>query len=546
MKKQKFIKIIFSTIITILIILVSSCKKENNSFVSKELTTFNISSNISTFYESDANLNSRSLNTVQSDFVGEVVDTSLNINKNYFLRAKLVPVAKNNEKTDVVGFSNRATINMQENIYYKLIVYKTSDGVFVTERLYQRNKESFAPPLQLNGGENYTFVAISYNSTDNSPDLNQSFASTTLSTAKFSVLGDPDFLFYKEDVLVSGEPTQNLNIVFKHKFSQITAIIDASATGYNVVTSYTSLSLKTIKNIAEFSFLTESFVRSGNSKNTSLSFLNTPAEDSTYVSANPQIFNAVSGSNSLYINRLTIGDITVTNKEVAFNATLMPGFKYNLILTIVPEDELLTYQGLPAARINGQIWMRHNLAAIYTLDPDQIPSVPELTGGYYQWGKSAKVASYLSPSGALSGWNTSTNIGSAAWNSGTETSPRKTANDPCPTGFRVPSPNEFTELLSSVLASRIEGDAQQPYSAAMVFTSRRNKNVKLTLPYSGSRSDSNGALNGVNDYADYWTSAIHYQISTSGQVLFIDKSNFTLVGIGVSKASGQSIRCIAQ
>lgn len=540
-------------VLSILLLTSISCRKNDTTLTTTGKTALNISADISNFGESGITLNSRSLSLEPSSLDKTVVDTFINLNTGYYLNAQLVPsdegTAISAARSSVKALS---ASSLADNIYYKLIVYKTSDGSFVTERLYQRTKESSAVPLLLDGGQHYTIIGISLNST-NSNDLSQSFASTTLATAKFSALNDPDFLFYKEDVLITGEPAQNLSVTFKHKFSQVTTIVDARATGYEVATGSTSMQLRTSKNTAEISFSSETITRSGSTKSTSLSFPSVTAADPTYVSTNPQVFNAVSGDNSLVISQLTIGSIVESNKQIVLNATLNPGYKYNLILSIVPEDKILTHQGYPAVRINGLIWMRHNLAADYSLDPDQTPSVPGLVGGYYQWGRPTKVADYLTPVGPIAGWDVSNaTVPMESWNSGTEANPIKTANDPCPTGYRVPTLLEIQSLVNSTEKSSFQGSSPENYTNVKFFTSKRNKNAKLTLPLASTRSPSDGSFvdNLGGSFGYIWTShafinSVTTPVAYSASVLLFTPASDLSYGSGPSRASGLNVRCIA-
>ncbi|NAW51602.1 hypothetical protein GNY06_09485, partial [Elizabethkingia argentiflava] len=160
------------------------------------------------------------------------------------------------------------------------------------------------------------------------------------------------------------------------------------------------------------------------------------------------------------------------------------------------QDRFLTYKGQPAARINGKIWMRHNLGANTSLDPDQSPSVVGLHGDYYQYGRNVSVAG-ATDTRMNGNFNGGYPPGPEAWNSGTEASPLKGPNDPCPEGYRVPTRQEFQQLLEATIESNIgewrQGNAN--YTAAKVFTSKSNKSksnksksykqVKLTFPSQG-------------------------------------------------------------
>ncbi|OOG19219.1 hypothetical protein BWD42_04535 [Sphingobacterium sp. CZ-UAM] len=189
--------------------------------------------------------------------------------------------------------------------------------------------------------------------------------------------------------------------------------------------------------------------------------------------------------------------------------SITPGVKYNLNLSIIPNDTYLTYQGQSAARINGLIWMRHNLGANYNLDPDQNPSVSGLHGNYYQWGRKAVAATASTAPRTISPWNRQSSADNA-WNSGTETAPTKTANDPCPSGYRIPTEREIAMLDDGVTNLNIGNwsESSSNYSAARVFKSNRNANVRLTFPIAGNRRFDNGALarRGLEGY--YWSSRI--------------------------------------
>jgi len=77
---------------------------------------------------------------------------------------------------------------------------------------------------------------------------------------------------------------------------------------------------------------------------------------------------------------------------------------------------------------NSKAWMRHNLGADTSLDPD-VP-VQGIHGNYYQWGRPNVVADASTPPGSIAGWSPA--APDNYWQDAT-----KTTNDPCPSGFRV-------------------------------------------------------------------------------------------------------------
>jgi uncharacterized protein (TIGR02145 family) len=95
-------------------------------------------------------------------------------------------------------------------------------------------------------------------------------------------------------------------------------------------------------------------------------------------------------------------------------------------------------------------FMCHNLGADQSADPFT-PSW-RLNGDYYQWGRATVAAagptgpsSTEANAGDIAGWNT-TEAPNGAWSDAI-----KTVNDPCPTGFRVPTKAQWGAVINTDL-----------------------------------------------------------------------------------------------
>jgi hypothetical protein len=119
----------------------------------------------------------------------------------------------------------------------------------------------------------------------------------------------------------------------------------------------------------------------------------------------------------------------------------------------------------------------------------------------------------------------------ALWNSGSETAPVKTANDPCPDGWRLPTKTELATLDNGVWTD-------SPV-AGCFFGSGDNL---LFLPAANWRT-TNSVNNFPRPYGIYWSSSIIYYWGIFPYSLcFSDNQPTCYVG----RAAGCSVRCVAE
>ncbi|EQB92089.1 FISUMP domain-containing protein [Elizabethkingia anophelis] len=484
---------------------------------------------------------------------------NIQLTKDLVLTAELVPdtaSAQDKAKTSRNGITAVETGDLGMGVLYKVVVFD-ANGNYVTERDYTRGQEDSAQALMLDGGSSYTFIVYSFNSTTTLPSItfsNPNNKTLTTSSITSPIMFLSDVMYFRKDMTVSGNGTNYLDIVLKHKMSQITTTIDASATSYTV--SVVNAEIGNTNTGASMQLLDGSITRGGSTGRRPLVFatLNT-----AIVKADPLIFN----TNAITNGRVTFSKLTMTSSQGATitqnnfsinNLTIAPGVKYNLNLTVTPNDTYLVYQGIPAARINGQIWMRHNLGTNYSLQGDGVtpvlnPDTPQkaLYGNIYQWGRSAVVANADTPAGAISAWNTA-QAPDGAWNTGTAENPVKTSQDPCPTGYRVPSDTEWRTVLANTTQELVGTWNGTPnpndYSAAAVFKSSRNPSVQLTLPSTLLRNSSNGVLASGGTFRSTWYWGNRKNIAGGNATLLRLQPTTFLVTASIP-TFGASVRCIA-
>ena len=123
------------------------------------------------------------------------------------------------------------------------------------------------------------------------------------------------------------------------------------------------------------------------------------------------------------------------------------------------------------------------------------------------------------------------------WNSGTESEPVKTENDPCPQGWRVPTYAELEELSKNHSEWTINENSQPGYwfSGSSSYSSEV---AQVFFPAAGGRGH-NGDANSRGDGGCYWSS--RPADSNVDVLLFVNEG--TVMG-NYFRADGVSVRCV--
>ncbi|MCT4142437.1 hypothetical protein HZP65_17025 [Elizabethkingia anophelis] len=477
-------------------------------------------------------------------------EISFNNNNDYKLVATLSPETSSNPrgKAGITG-----TNPLPNGIRYNVAVFD-SNGNYVTERTYFTGSEASMPAITgLNGGSTYTFVVYSIGTTTGLPAI--TFAdpgNKTLATATVNnVSGDNDLMYFSKTMTLTGNNTNYLDVILQHKYSQITTTLDSSPTlWYSIVDSSVSGAVLSPHNTSATLQLSNGNVIGSGTTTRTLTF---PASSgtSTTMTASPVMINTPAITNGVF----TLGSVKLTSfggtaavsvihQNITLNSLkITPGVKYNLNLSFVPNDQYLTFRGYPAVKINGVIYMRHNLGANYASDPDVLS--PNIVGNYYQWGRNTVVATAATGTGPISGWDNSTIPPVTSWNTGTRIDPVKnTVNDPCPSGWRVGSRNEHGILVNIPYTNIGNPSNTSPGSAGLVFVSRFNPDVKITFPFTGFRDGNNGSyVYGTTRLeGQYWPSDSNWLGSyTTAGMAYVSFSTGSTI-----QFRGMPVRCVAE
>lgn len=536
-----------------------SCSKNSTTSINPEensLVNINIVLKQSSF-DNAANLGSKASSASNRLIAATTQTNTIELNKDLLLIAEISP--NNEDKIQSKGLiagSKKAAVENNDvavGIRYKIAVYDNS-GKYIQEKNYVHGQENLTEAFQLPGGKNYTFIAYSVNSATALPSIDfLSVDDKNLSNSSIAVTGEQDLLFFRKDMAIANNTNNNLEIILKHLFSQITTTIDATESGYEITDINSSFTISH-KPYAQLNFSDARIARTGTATGAAVAF---SSMGTMLLTSLPNMINADPSTNSSFtITTMTIGPLTQTNITPFSNLSITPGVKYQMKLKIVPTDEYLIHKSIPAVRINGNIWMQHNLGVNITLDPAETPQTSALFGNYYQWGRNTIVAS-PTESYTNSNWSKITDLPIDSWNSGTENQPIKTVTDPCPSGYRVPTKSEMDRLISSTVPSE-KGTwtlDDNNYASAKILTSKRRKSVAIYFPIQGTFGYGVGGNDGISPtnlvfrgiMGFYWLSSA----STSNRMAYsyFNSTSVSTIWGGTNydqQSYSQNIRCIAE
>ena len=214
------------------------------------------------------------------------------------------------------------------NIKYKVLVYDIA-GQLKGERDYNNTAASNALGIILDAGETYTFIVYSINSVSDLPVIS---GKATLATA--SLNGVTQDLMYFRKVLKLTYGQNNLDVILKHQFSQITTRIQLASTvpAAAVISAISGTAINPTSESASIK-LSDGTITYGSAVSAGANVTFTGLNSRVLTSTPTQVISANTVNGSFRIGNITVNGTQKSN-FVINNLRIAPGIKYNLNLTL--------------------------------------------------------------------------------------------------------------------------------------------------------------------------------------------------------------------
>ncbi|HCD9236146.1 TPA: hypothetical protein NEG48_003169 [Elizabethkingia anophelis] len=453
---------------------------------------------------------------------GDIQSHSTLLNPSSVIVAQLIPAGRSGKLSPKAtsGITPVAEVPgnpLTKDTKYRVIAYRSSDGVYQTHQDYTIGQSG--QPLALLTGTAYNIIAYSYGSGTLPPI--STLEQTNMNTAVLNYDNNNRDFMYQNTSFNPTAPNNILNITLRHKSTQILTVLASD----EKISSVSNVVITPHFSDGTIALTSGSISGRTTAASTTVSFAGPfPAVKQT---ADPVFVNA--DTQGAALGSLS-ADVTI--RGVSKTITLPNAFK------ITPETNSILNINLYfcGAFVAPGVWknfMCHNLGA----DTSANPFTPSATihGAKYQWGaqtdeagRYVSQADDLANSGSIANWNT-TILPAGTWS---ETS--KTPQDPCPSGYKVPTIAELEGLMLNNTVTRIGSwtDNFTNYSSGVQFGN------SLFLPAAGRRSSNTGGFFGRGLQANYWGSTERAQIT-------IRETSYN-VYTGQIGYLGFSIRCIKE
>lgn len=257
----------------------------------------------------------------------------------------MTPVSKESTAQASVNPIAAGGIKLVQGVVFRVVVYR--GDAYIGQKLYTINASGGSVPttgtsstntdMMLDGDteslNKYTFVVYSFNS---SVDPGAAPTTNLSATSLSGVSGNSDLMYFRADNIRVSKGDNLLSVLFKHKFSQITTIIDASdvspGNGIQSINTPVMSNHRATGNVMKFSDGTVTFGAAGIGK--ALSFSGNSTSNAVWTSA-PLLFAnpgaATSDMATLTISSMQVGAKTKNAISIP-NIVAKPGYKYNLKL----------------------------------------------------------------------------------------------------------------------------------------------------------------------------------------------------------------------